>query len=669
MFRNSGLTHGGVEMSKYRAPLDDMRFILHEVLNVSKLSNLDGFDPDMLDDDTINQFLNESAKISEEVFAPLNRTGDEEGCKYDPATGDVTTPKGFKEAYQTYVETGMPALTCDTEYGGMGMPMTVYAAVGEMMCSANMAFGMYPGLSHGAYNALHEYGSDDLKSEYLDKLVSGEWTGTMCLTESGAGTDLGLMKTKAKEESDGSYKVTGEKIFISAGEHDMAGNICHLVLAKIDDPDTPEGIRGVSLFLVPKFLPDVDGQPGERNSARCGGIEEKMGIHGNATCTMNFDDAKGFLIGEPNKGMKAMFVMMNEARIGVGLQGLGLAEGAYQGAVNYAQERVQGKSLTGVKDVNSTSEADPIIVHPDIRRELMTMKSIIEGERALMYWVSMQLDIANHSQDQAQSKAAKKTVDLLTPIIKAHLTDNAVSLTNSAIQVYGGHGYIKENGVEQYNRDARITQLYEGANGIQALDLMFRKVTQEKLLPDYLGIVAADIAAVKGNSNLKGFSKDLEEAVEKLNKVTKHPKMKAMKALGIKGMINAKSPANKEKSKEAFVVEAQAMATDYLRMMSIVSVGHMWLRMAEVSQERLDAGADNKEFYETKLKTAQFYFDKVMPQIYTLEKTISAGSKTLTEIASEHFVHAQGTVAEKGISRPDRAPKKQKKSMLDKFIK
>ncbi len=455
-------------MAVYKAPLKDINFVLNEVLDVSSLAGLPGYED--ATPDTIQAILEEAAKICENVLFPINRSGDEEGCAYE--NGVVRTPKGFKQAYDLFREGGWTAVTCDPEYGGQGLPATVGFALQEMFTASNQAFAMYPGLSHGAYEALSRHGSDALKKLYLPKLADGTWSGTMCLTEPHCGTDLGLLRTRAEPQADGSYAITGTKIFISAGEHDLTENILHLVLARL--PDAPGGTKGISLFLVPKFLPKADGTVGERNGIRCGAVEHKMGIKANATCVMNLDGAKGWLVGELNKGMPAMFVMMNAARLGVGMQGLGIAETSYQSAVAYARDRLQGRSLTGPK--NAAGPADPIIVHPDVRRMLMIQKSFTEAARALSLWVGMLIDEAHSHPEADKRAAADDLVQMLTPIIKAYFTDMGSECANLAVQTYGGHGYIRENGVEQLVRDARITQLYEGTNGIQALDLVGRKL-------------------------------------------------------------------------------------------------------------------------------------------------------------------------------------------------
>jgi alkylation response protein AidB-like acyl-CoA dehydrogenase len=611
-------------MPNYKAPLDDMRFVLNEVLDVSgQLSGIAEFAA--VDAATINQFLGETAKLAEEVLAPLNRVGDTEGCAYNRDAKTVKTPTGFKEAYTQFCESGMTGFACDPKYGGLGMPQVLNTALSEMFCSANLAFGMYPGLTHGAYNALHEYGTDAQKDTYLPKLVSGEWAGTMCLTEPQCGTDLGLITTKAVKQADGSYAVTGTKIFISSGEHDLTSNICHLVLAKIDDPATPPGIKGISLFIVPKMLPDT----GARNPVFCGHIEEKMGIHGNSTCVLNFEGARGWLVGEAHKGMKAMFVMMNEARLGVGLQGLGLSEIAYQNGLAYALDRRQGQPIEQKSaDAAAAKEAVPIIAHPDVRRELMGIKATVEGERALAYWLSMQLDISQKHADGGARARAKAVVDLLTPIIKAHFTDNAVDNANAAIQVFGGHGYIKENGMEQFSRDARITRLYEGTNGIQALDLIGRKVLKESLLPAYLKIVRADLKAAKSSGVSIGFIWPVLRATCTLQWVTLKLRLKIL----IGGLKGDRGP---------ILRDAAGIATDYLRFVSLVAMGHMWVRMIAVAQKRLAQNPQGRDFYETKISTGRFYMEKIMPQVLMLEKCMKSGAAPLMAVAPEQFAHSQ----------------------------
>jgi len=612
-------------MPSYRAPLDDMRFVLNEVLNVGSLARIPEFAS--VDVPTINQFLEETAKMAENVLFPLNAVGDREGCVHDRDTKAVKTPTGFKEAYKQFCDSGMTGFACDPKYGGLGMPQVINTALAEMFCSSNLAFGMYPGLSHGAYNALHEYGTDEQKNTYLPKLVSGEWSGTMCLTEPQCGTDLGLIKTKAVKQADGTYAITGTKIFISAGEHDMTSNICHLVLARIEDPSTPAGIKGISLFMVPKWVPDAQGNPGERNPVSCGRIEEKMGIHGNSTCEMNFDNAKGTLVGEAHKGMKAMFVMMNEARLGVGLQGLGLSEVAYQNGLNYALDRIQSAPI----DQKGESASVTIINHPDVRRELLSIKATVEGERMLAYWLSLHLDVSQKDPDEKARKKAKAIVDLLTPIIKAHFTDSAVENTNSAIQIFGGHGYIKEHGMEQFNRDARITRLYEGTNGIQGLDLVGRKILMQNLLFGYLKELGGDVFKAMKNGVSFCLVWPLVRAVSRLKYVT----LKLQACMLIAKARGKMGPA---------MIEAAGMATDYYKLLSLVVIGHMWIKMADEATVRLKANAQGRDFYETKIKTARFYMMKLLPQTKALSKSIRTGAEVLMEIPADKFAHTQTTI-------------------------
>ncbi len=549
------------------------------------------------------------------MLFPLNRTGDEEGCHYE--NGVVRTPKGFKEAYDQFREGGWTAMTCDPEYGGQGLPATVGFAVQEMFTASNQAFSMYPGLSHGAYEALARHGSDELKKLYLPKLTDGTWSGTMCLTEPHCGTDLGMLRTKAEPQADGSWSITGTKIFISAGEHDLTENILHLVLARPEG--APGGIRGISLFLVPKFLPKADGPngavtAGERNGIRCGAIEHKMGIKANATCVMNLDGATGWLVGELNKGMNAMFVMMNAARLGVGMQGLGIAEVARQSAVAYAQDRIQGRSLTGPK--NASGPADPIIVHPDVRRMLLTQKSFTEAARALALWVGMLIDEAHRHPDKEKREAADDLIQMLTPIIKAYFTDMGSECANLAVQTYGGHGFIRENGVEQLVRDARITQLYEGTNGIQALDLVGRKLPMKggAAAQRLLGLMAGFVAANKADEKLKEFVEPLEKALGRVQDSALFLMQNAMK--------------NPD--------EAGAAATDLLRLMALTAMAYMWARIAIAAHKGLAAGNDNA-FYEAKLMTARFFTARVLPQTTSLNHQIKAGAATLMAMPAEAF--------------------------------
>ncbi|MFN7114164.1 MAG: acyl-CoA dehydrogenase [Alphaproteobacteria bacterium] len=620
-------------MPIYKAPLDDMRFVLNDVLCVSSLAQIPAFAG--VDDATTAQFLAEVAKLAEDVLFPLNASGDREGCLHHRDTRSVTTPKGFKEAYRQFCEAGLPGFACDPDYGGLGMPAVLNTALSEMFCSANMAFGMYPGLSHGAYNALHEYGTAEQKQKYLPKLVSGEWTGTMCLTEPQCGTDLGLIKTKAVPQADGSYKITGTKIFISAGDHDLAENIIHLVLAKIDAPDTPAGIKGISLFVVPKFT------DGARNDVYCGRIEEKMGIHANSTCEMNFEGAQGWLVGEAHKGMRAMFVMMNEARLGVGLQGLGLSEVSYQNAVSYAQDRKQGQPIDQkAASAPEDAAAVAIIHHPDVRRELLTIRAQTEGARMLAYWTALQLDLSQKSPDAAVRKKAKALLDFLTPIVKAHMTDNAVDHANAAMQIFGGHGYIREHGVEQYARDARITRIYEGTNGIQALDLLGRKVLKENLLPQYLAALSEDIRIANKEGVPAHMISALRSHVSVLKSVTRRLRFRV-----IGETIKARLGLGGDPG--AVLRDAAGISSDYLRLCSFVALGHMWLMMAGVSAARLgQTDLEGRDFYETKMQTAAFFFSRVMPQVAGLAETLRRGAAVLMATPAQQFAHTQTNIAE-----------------------
>ncbi|CAG9174847.1 acyl-CoA dehydrogenase C-terminal domain-containing protein [Cupriavidus respiraculi] len=595
-------------MGQYTAPLRDMQFVLHELLGVEAELKAMPRHAD-IDADTINQVIEEAGKFCSEVVFPLNQSGDREGCTY-VGDGVVTAPKGFKEAYRQYVEAGWPALGCDPEYGGQGLPILVNNAMYEMLNSANQAWTMYPGLSHGAYEALHAHGTPELQKLYLPKLVSGEWTGTMCLTEPHCGTDLGILRTKAEPAGDGSYRLTGTKIFISAGEHDLAENIVHLVLARL--PDAPQGTKGISLFVVPKFVPDASGNVGERNGIRCGSIEHKMGIHGNATCVMNLDGAQGWLVGEPNKGLNAMFVMMNAARLGVGMQGLGLTEVAYQNSVAYAKERLQMRSLTGVKAPDKP--ADPIIVHPDVRRMLLTQRAYAEGGRAFSYWTALQIDRELSHPDEAVRKQAGDLVALLTPVIKAFLTDNAFIATNEGMQVFGGHGYIAEWGMEQYVRDARINMIYEGTNTIQALDLLGRKILGDMgaKMKGFGKIVQEFVEAEGTNEAMQEFVNPLADLGDKVQKLTMEIGMKAM--------------GNPD--------EVGAAAVPYLRVVGHLVFAYFWARMGKIALEK-QAGGD--KFYTAKLATARFYFAKLLPETAAQIRMARAGSSTLMALDADLF--------------------------------
>ena len=564
-------------MGSYVPPLRDIQFVMHELLNVEATFKQLPAHAD-LDIDTINAIVEEAGKFSSQVLFPLNHSGDLEGCTLNGT--EVATPKGYKEAYQQYTEAGWAALSCDPEYGGQGLPMTLNNALYETLNSANLAWTMYPGLSHGAYDCVHAHGSDELKKLYLPKLVSGEWTGTMCLTEPHCGTDLGLLRSKAVPNDDGSYAITGTKIFISSGEHDLAENIIHLVLARL--PDAPKGTKGISLFIVPKFIPNADGNIGVRNPVSCGALEHKMGIHSNATAVINLDGASGWLVGEPNRGLQAMFVMMNAARLGVGMQGLGLTEVSYQNAVIYAKERLQMRALTGAKCPEK--EADPILVHPDVRRMLLTQRAYAEAGRAFTYWMALEIDKELSHPDADVRKEAEDNVALLTPIVKAFLTDNAFEATNMGVQVFGGHGFITENGMEQYVRDARITQIYEGTNGVQALDLIGRKVLGDMgaKLRVFGAIIQKFVEDHGVDPKMQEFVNPLGDIGDKVQKLTMEIGMKAMQ--------------NQD--------EAGAASVPYLRVVGHMVFAYFWASMAKIALEK----QDQDDFYKAKLATARFYF-------------------------------------------------------------
>ncbi|HEX7108106.1 MAG TPA: acyl-CoA dehydrogenase C-terminal domain-containing protein [Aestuariivirga sp.] len=592
-------------MPGYKAPLRDMQFILFDVLKVQDSGNAIASYAEAAPD-VVTAILEEAGRFCENILQPINHSGDEEGCHFE--AGSVRTPAGFKEAYAKYAEGGWTGLACDPEYGGQGLTSPVNFAVEEMICSANLSFGLFPGLTHGAYNALRAHATDELKRTYLPKMVDGSWSGTMCLTEPQCGTDLGLIKTRAEPAADGSFRIHGTKIFISAGEHDLTENIVHLVLARL--PDAPPGVRGISLFVCPKFLPRPDGTIGTRNALACGALEKKMGIKASPTCVMNFDGAQAWLVGTPHKGLAAMFTMMNTARLMVGIQGLGVAEAAYQGAVTYAKSRLQMRAATGAKFPDQP--ADPIIVHPDIRRLLMKMKAMTEGCRALALWIGHELDIATSHPDAERREAADDLVALMTPIVKSMLTDHGFSAANDGVQVYGGHGYIREWGMEQLIRDSRITQIYEGTNGIQALDLVGRKLPMGtgRLARRFFHPVAAHLEQMVAVPGMMEFVAPLAKAYGRLQQATLW--------LGKAGTANAD--------------DAGGAATEYLRMFGLVAIGYMWCRMAETA---LANSTDS--FNAAKLASARFYMAKIIPETGSLLATISTGSATLMALSEEAF--------------------------------
>ncbi|WJS86172.1 acyl-CoA dehydrogenase C-terminal domain-containing protein [Paracoccus sp. TOH] len=592
-------------MTTYAAPVRDMQFVLHDVLEISKQA-LPGYGD--LDRDFTQAVLDAAGKLASEVLAPLNPVGDRQGCRLE--NGMVRTPDGFRAAFEQMREGGWAALDCDPAYGGQGMPYVIGLAAGEMFSASNMAFTMYQGLTHGAYSAIHTHGSDAQKATYLPKMVSCEWTGTMNLTEPHAGTDLGLLRTRAEPQQDGSYLITGQKIFISAGDHDMAENVIHLVLAKA--PGGGEGTRGISLFIVPKFLVNEDGSLGERNKLSVGSLEEKMGIHGNATCVMNYDGARGWLLGELHKGMRAMFTMMNEARIGVGLQGYSVAEGAYQNAVAYARDRLQGRAVTG--DENPAGPADPLIVHPDIRRNLMDQKSFLEAARALAFWGAHLIDRAVLADD----KEADALVSLLTPVIKGFLTDKGFETAVQAQQVFGGHGYIEEQGMSQFVRDARITMIYEGANGVQALDLVGRKLAAEGGRPimAFFEMVKSEIKAQEADEVLQA------QFCEPLKAASKDLQSAAMFFME-QGMKNPNA--------------ALAGSYDFMHLFGHVALGLMWLRMAAASRKALGEGTQDAAFHETKLATGRYYMARQLPATAMHLARIRSGAEPVMALDAARF--------------------------------
>jgi len=594
-------------MTQYLPPLRDMQFVLHELLEVEKHYQEMPRHHEV-GRELIDQVLEEGGKFCADVLHPLNRSGDEQGCTL-AEDGSVKTPDGFRQAWEQFTAAGWPALSCEPEFGGQGLPHTVQSAMQEMMNASNQAWTMYPGLTHGAYQALLAHGTAEQKAMYLPKLVSGQWMGTMCLTEAHCGTDLGLLRSRAEPQPDGSYRLSGTKIFISSGEHDMSENIVHLVLARL--PDAPAGTKGISLFIVPKFLPDAGGAPGERNAVRCARLENKMGIHANATCEMVFDGATGWLVGEPNKGLAAMFVMMNGARLGVGMQSLGLMEAAYQASAAYAKERLQARSLSGPKAPDQP--ADPIIVHPDVRRMLLTQRAWLEGCRAMAFWVALLIDEYEHHPDEERRKDARDLVALLTPIVKAFITDNGFQSAVLAQQVFGGHGYIRETGIEQYVRDARINMIYEGTNTIQSLDLLGRKVLSDNgaKLRKFGELVKAFIEAEGTDDDMAEFVNPLADLAGKIEKLTMEVGMKAFQDQD----------------------EAGAAAVDYLRIIGHLVLSYLWARMAKLAL----AKADGDEFYRAKLSVARFYFAKLQPETASLIRSARAGAKPLMELDEALF--------------------------------
>ena len=596
-------------MQVYQAPLRDMKFVLHELHQDDGFGGIEAlseFTPDLTD-----AILEEAARVAQEILLPLNRSGDIEGCTLE--NGVVRTPKGFKEAYAQFRDGGWCALASDPEWGGQGLPETVNKMTEEMICAANVSFSLYPGLTHGATTAIEGYASDELKRLCLPKMVSGQWSGTMCLTEAHCGTDLGLLRTKAVPQADGSYKVTGAKIFISAGEHDLTENIIHLVLARL--PDAPPGVKGISLFLVPKYLPKADGSVGPSNGVHCAAIEHKMGLKGSATCQLQFEDSTGWLVGKPHKGMEAMFKMMNTERVSVGVQGLGVGEAAYQSAVYYAKDRLQGRSLSGPKFPDKP--ADPIIVHPDVRRMLMTARAYNEGCRAICGWVSRALDAERHSTDPEVKQRAADFIALMTPVVKALFTDMGYESANLAVQVYGGHGYIAESGVEQYVRDARIAMIYEGTNGIQALDLVGRKLGAHmgRYLRSFFHPVSNFLEDHAEDESLAAIIPGLAQAFGALQLST--------------GTIAQKGLKDPE--------EAGAAATDYLRLLGLVAMGYTFARAVQIANARLAEGTEDAAFYKAKIATASFFFDRILPQATACFLAIKSGKASMMALSEDAF--------------------------------
>ncbi|GMM94320.1 acyl-CoA dehydrogenase C-terminal domain-containing protein [Qipengyuania sp. MTN3-11] len=600
-------------MPSYTAPTRDTRFIVNELLDLASFGNLPGFE--MATPDVTDAVIDEGGKFCAQVLAPINQSGDQQGCTRHE-DGSVTTPDGFKEAFDQFREAGWGTIAAPEEFGGQGMPHVLGFVMEEFISSANQAFGMYPGLTNGAISALIAKGSQEQKEMYLPKMISNQWTGTMNLTEPHCGTDLGMIRTKAEPQADGSYAITGTKIFISAGEHDLAENIIHLVLAKT--PGAPDSTKGISLFVVPKFLLDEDGNPGERNGVMCGSIEHKMGIHANSTCVLNYDGAKGWMVGEENKGLAAMFIMMNAARLGVGIQGLSQAEVAYQNAVAYALDRRQGRALTGPADPQA--QADPIFVHPDVRRMLMDAKAFTEGMRALALWGGLLVDLTHKAQTEEERAEADMILGLMTPVIKGYGTDKGYEVATNMQQVFGGHGYIEEWGMSQFVRDARIAQIYEGTNGIQAMDLCGRKLAQNggAAIQAFFKLVGEDIAAAKGDEVLGPLAESLEKALNEQQAAT------------MWFMQNAMQNPN----------HLGAGAHHYMHIMGIVVLGLMWLRMARVAQDKLAGSPEDKAFYEAKIGTARYYMDRFVPDAGALRRKLESGADSMMALGEEAFATA-----------------------------
>ncbi|ATE66930.1 acyl-CoA dehydrogenase C-terminal domain-containing protein [Rhizorhabdus dicambivorans] len=596
-------------MQVYEAPLRDMRFLIHELFAKDGFGTFPAhaeFTPDLID-----AVLEEAAKLAHDVLLPLNMSGDEEGCTWE--NGVVRTPKGFKQAYDQFREGGWCALANDPKWGGQGLPETVNKLVEEMISSANLSFGLYPGLTHGGTTAIKAHASPDIQERFLPKMVEGTWSGTMCLTEPHCGTDLGMLRTKAVPQEDGSFKITGNKIFISAGDHDLTENIIHLVLARL--PDAPKGVKGISLFVVPKFLIKEDGSIGPRNGVQCTGIEHKMGLKASATCQMSFDDATGWLVGEPHQGLAAMFTMMNTERVSVGVQGLGVGAAAYQAAVAYAKDRIQGRALTGPKRPDLA--ADPIIVHPDVRRMLMTMRAYTEGCRALSMWVARALDAERHSEDPEIRQRAEDMTALMTPVVKALLTDLGHEAAHLAVQTYGGHGYIREHGVEQYARDARIAMIYEGTNGVQALDLVGRKLPAHggRYLRSFFHPVAEYIEKNKSTPGMEKMIDALEKAFGALQLATA--------TIAQKGMADPE--------------EAGAASSDYLRLLGLVAIAYLFARSAKIAGIKTMMGQDPDGFYAAKMVTVRFFYERILPQVAGLLTAIKAGKASMMDMPEEAF--------------------------------